>query len=363
MSYAQAVRVSVNLPLNADNKMSTFYKSSPPPVNSTVFEVSGVAGAFSEGGKLMVSGKFGADGPTKLIASNMYGKTSADTEFMYTDGAGLAGNAGLKFQDVDLGIIEGAGPIAMLASDDAVRLAAGISEANWKGHLPFKQLKVFTAIYGTGEHYNSKDVWAMMGDRGDSTEFTGMGNDLVIFNDTGTSITFHSNNGLIYPNGVGAGSLGNYEKDNWTFSITNLDLSGTDISIEYETRCNGEIGIGERTPELDFKALPHYQDRVKLGAYSQATGVGVKRWFGAFYVAVSDELSGNDSYANCCVEILNAATDETATIKGIMPASFWSDSTLMVDAWTLGIPLADAYIRVRDKDDNASNIIKLSEVL
>ena len=363
------------IPNSTSPYADTQYPSGDRP---SAFEVSSVSGAFAEGQDLVIfGGGFGSEGPLVVSADNFFGKSDGQLLSIndaqvgqyaeianigtYEAAQGLAGNVGLRYQDGALAEKSSYAPILGVPNaSEAIRIAAGISEAEWQGWLPFKEFKIFTAIYGNGGSYNSKDTWLMLGHRGDNGADPGQGNDIVLLNDTGASLSMHSNTNnipTIYPN-----TSGTYKKDNWNFHTITMNSEAANAVIDYTGR-NG-TGINEQTftPLLNWQTDPEYYDRVKLGGYSQA-GVTDKRWFGAVYLAVTDTLSGTNRYAKCCVEIYNAATPETASIAGVMPSTAWADGVITVKCWTLGIAEADAYIRVVDKDNNSTPMVKLTEVL
>lgn len=388
--------MSINFTLyrnaNESNRLNGAYPNGDAPVSGS-FAISSISGTWAEGNSLTISGaQFGADGPKIIAADNFYGKTNnqavtvndppygtyieVPNESKYDTTVGLGGNPALLYHDAlnaDPSWRSGHAPVLGEAAGTAIRDAAGISSGDWTGYFPWQEFVFYAPRYGLLKNdYNAKDSWMMYANRGDATSTTSRGNDIVLQNTTtdNPGMYFHSNSGMmggssVFPKGS-TNSLFELELGRWNYemykftrnSSSTLEPMDYFISVRKDLGEEGDDDI-IRTTFTDSANPPDYWDRIKLGGYSVASS-NARRWFGAIYLAVSDDLSGTPAYANCRVEVYNNSDPAAATVFGVLPPSSWSASSITVDCWTLGIAANDVHIRVVDKNDNKTAMFKLT---
>lgn len=346
--------------------------------------ITGITGTWGSG-NLMISGSgFGANGPTILAADNFAGKTdgqalaTSDPQIgtyasipgngEYDTEVTLGGNATMKYTDEALGWgVLDAPIIGLPGASDAIRQAAGISVSDWLGWHPFRDYVVWIARYGNNANYNSKDVWAMLGNRGDNPQVAGEGNDLVLPNDSGASINVFSNQATLDPT-YSPANAGRWAANEWNYHLyQNRLVNGPDGNTEFYIRGHvpsdriGEDLVTDRQYYQNEPTQPPWTDRFKLGAYAHSQPSGNKRWFGGVYVAISDELSGANTKASARVEFFDNADPDLANVYGILPHSgSWAGGSLTVDGtWDLGVVAANVYVRVVTGDNQKSPLFKL----
>jgi len=372
---------TITLTRNAEreNALMSNYPNGDAP--SLSLSISGISGTWAEGNTLTITGAaFGAVGPTVVNADNFYGKThnqapsesdpqigtyaDATGRGIYDNAYGLGGNVGYKYIDVANGYgPTGAGPqLGIPGAADSIRVAAGISSGQWQGWFPFRNFYLYTAGYATHTNYNVKDYWLMIGNRGDATgnAADGEGHDLYF-----AKGAIASNNNTFdpvwYHNTAGDNTANAWNYRSWQ-TIHGADPQVDNCTFKYR----GHTGNGTGETQA-FRVMyqnqpdpPPWHDRLKCAAYSKATSSDGTRHWGAIYFAISDELSGSDTYAQCRVEFFDGPDADSATVFGVLPPTSWSNTSITVNCWTLGVDANDVYVRVCDKDDNRSALFKLT---
>lgn len=365
---------------SADGKLYGRYPAGDAPVGT--LEITSISGTW--GGVLTISGNnFGSTGPTILAADSFVGKTNGQVVGLndpqigtyaqlsngskYDTSVGLGGNAGMLYIDEVNGWDTGHAPVlGSPGASDAIRQAAGISVEDWQGWFPFRDFVFYCARYANIGNFNAKDSWMMLGNRGDNPQDPGEGNDLVLNNDTGASINVFSNQQTFNPTYSPVNS-GRFAANEWNYHLyQNKQNNPVDQPTDFYMRGHvvsdriGEDYVTNRVMYQDTPAQPPWFDRIKLNGFSSPS-TGAVRHFGAVYFAISDELSGSDTFANCRVEFFDNADPDSAPVYGILPTTSWSANELVtLPDWDMGVDQNDVYIRVVDKDDNKSPLFKLT---
>lgn len=321
--------------------------------------VVGASGKWSSGETFVISGSgFGGTGPNvvlfdnfesgspgSVIGSATYGSWIGDTRNIYTSDDGYSGSKSMiaeTYPNLKSNITagkKGSGPHG-LETFQEVFFTSAIKDL---GNMP--GAGGTPTSYGTDS--NSKDMWLMLGHRGDNTDKPGMGNDMYIVAHTGGGhgIVSGNNGGIRWFVGI---------DDYWQFKAWNRhsfyakadpsDPYGKGIAKLSVINGKGNFLRSRSSGLITQKSgvIPFW-DRVKFA--------GWYRWGSDMHRVMDDIYMAIGPGAQARVEVCDKPTYEQCTMAGILVPTSWQSGR--IQATYYGSPISnpsDAYLYVFDSN-------------
>lgn len=329
--------------------------------------VSSYQTSTEEGFSLTIEGaNFGA-GPHIVVFDDFDNRLPGST---LTDGPPTIGHWYTGSTPItNSGGVDGNQSALVLDSDNTGRtpMVAGIADPSQPRGLKLfqevffqvdiKDLGYFPGRDGTADTFSTessaKDVWMMLGPRGDNTSYSKTdGHDLIIPTWTGGGFSVGGNETRMSPSYWQKGLNGDWAFQDWNQITFHARL---DPANPYGDVIAGIFGYTNNSGTVFNPRAGNFMsdqtadgiqeaawDRLKIGGWYRAGGDNRKRIMDNVYVAVGDNAAAR-------VEIANSKDYFAATRRYILPHQVWSSGRIVTRAIALkGVDLPGFYVFVTD---------------